>query len=173
MSVTPQLDYLFQYPVKSVLSKKDGSGFAIEFEGVENAPGNGSIIGVEAGIGMDGEDNTYDPNEIPKLEGLTLLTVIRSMASVRMVFGRVDARTDPPTIQERVEVEVEPQNYFIIDPRFGGEAFYPNRGHADEVPAAESIRAQFAGRFADGPEAPLTDEDMARAESDMPNKTEA
>lgn len=147
MSITPQLDYLFQYPVKSVLSKKDGSGFAIEFEGVENAPGNGSIIGVEAG-----EGGFYDETEIPKLEGLTLLTVIRSMASVRMVFGRLDARMDPPTIVERTEVEVEPQNYFIIDPRFGGEPFYPNRGHADEVPAAESIRAQFAGRFADGPE---------------------
>lgn len=134
MSINPSLDYLFQYPVESVETRAGESGFSISFAG-GSAPGAGACIGVE--------DSTVP---VPDLTGRSLITVVRSSTTVRMIFGQVVNGE----IKEQVDVEVPNENYFIIDPRFDGEAFYPAR-FVPEPPPGDSIRQEFEGRFADGP----------------------
>lgn len=132
--MNPSLDYLFQYPVKGVLEKEDGSGFEIEFD--EGNPGGGSIIGVES-----------SSVPVPTLDGMQLVTVVASTTSLRMIFGRVDPKGN---IVDQTTVEVDPSDYYIIDPRFDGTAFYPGRVVPEPAPG-DSIREQFNDRFADGP----------------------
>ena len=133
--MNPSLDYLHQYPVKQVLAKKDENGYAIEFGG--HGEGTGAIIGVE---------NT---SEIPELADKVLVTTIYQADSTRMIFGNVDRATKQ--VVDRVEVATDPAEYFIIDPRFGGEPHYPGRPVV-EVAHTDTVRAQFEGRFADGPD---------------------
>lgn len=138
ISINPSLDYLFQYPVESVETRAGESGFSIRFAG-GSAPGAGACIGVE--------DSTVP---VPDLTGRSLITVVRSSTTIRMIFGQVVNGE----IKEQVDVEVPNENYFIIDPRFDGEAFYPSRFVPEPSPA-DAVREQFAGRFADGPQAHL------------------
>jgi hypothetical protein len=136
------LDYLFQYPVKSVIKNNDGSGIAIEFGGheVEGAAGAGAIIGIK------------DANmEFPDLAGKALITVVRSADGTRMIFGRV---ADGQVV-DGTEIPVAPGDYFICDPRFGGgEPFYPDAPVIEDDREA-SIREQFNERFQDGPDEPV------------------
>lgn len=143
--MNPSLDYLNQYPVKQVLAKKDGSGYAIEFGG--DGQGTGAVIGVEAG-----EHGFFDQSEIPDLADKVLVMTIYSATETRMVFGNVTLGAND--IDNRVEVVVAPVDYFIIDPRFdSGEPFYPGAPQLDTDPT-ESIRDQFNDRFAEGPDVP-------------------
>lgn len=133
--MNPSLDYLFEFPVNSVQVKKDGSGYAIEFER------DGAIVGIE------GENP-----EAPDLVGKALITVIRSDEGNTLIFGHRDQRTNE--IKNRSEVKTTPGKYFIIDPRFGGETFYPDTATVETADQkAATIREQFEGRFADGPDA--------------------
>jgi hypothetical protein len=142
--ITPSLDYLHQYPVTHVKEKQDNSGYAIEFEG-------GAIIGVEG-------ENTSAPDNI---EGKALITVIKSVDETRLIFGHT---TEKGTVVDQTEVPL-PTDYFIIDPRFEGEPFYPNRVQTDSL--ADTIRSQFEEQasegFADGPDEPEEDEDTPKA----------
>lgn len=134
--MNPSLDYLFEFPVNSVQVKKDGSGYAIEFER------DGAIVGIE------GENP-----EAPDLVGKALITVIRSDDGNTLVFGHRDRQTNE--IKNRSEVKTVPGKYFIIDPRFGGETFYPDKATVETADQkAATIREQFNDRFADGPDVP-------------------
>jgi hypothetical protein len=144
-SMNPSLDYLFEFPVNAVRAKKDGSGYAIEFDR------DGSIVGIEG-----------QNLEIPDIEGKQLITVIRTNDGNTLVFGHRKEGTSE--INNQVDVVTQPGKYFIIDPRFGGETFYPDNATvetADEK--AATIREQFEGRFADGPDKPL--DELADADS--------
>lgn len=135
--MNPSLDYLYQYPVKQVLTKQDEDGYAIEFGGGPENSGTGAIIGIE------------NATEFPELADKALLTTVFSGTETRMIFGNVDQATRE--IVDRVEVVVAPTDYFIIDPRFGGEAFYPGK------PVVEEDRPlTVSGQFQDGPDAPQT-----------------
>lgn len=133
--MNPSLDYLFQYPVGSVT--KTDAGFNIEF--ASDNPGAGAIIGIE--------DSSIP---VPDLDGKSLITVITSTDGLRLRFGRVSAGI----VQDVVEVAVSPTDYFITDPRFNNDQFYPGR-YTPEPSPGDSIREQFDGRFADGPTAPV------------------
>lgn len=150
--MNPSLDYLYQYPVKQVLAQKDGNGYAIEFGGT--GEGTGAIIGVEG------------TNEVPELADKALIVTVFSGTETRMIFGNVDQATSE--IVDRTEVVVAPTDYFLIDPRFGGEAFYPGR------PVLEEDRPlTVAGQFQDGPDMPDADapENVAErvTDDDMPD----
>lgn len=133
--MNPSLEYLFQYPVKSL--KSDGTGYAIEFD--DNTPGDGPVIGVEG-------ENLVVPSE-DVIVGKQLITVTYSADSTVMYFGR----SQGGQIVDQISVSVNPTDVYIVDPRFNGEPFYPARFVPKPTPS-DSIREQFNDRFADGPE---------------------
>lgn len=153
LGMTPKLDYLLQYPVTQVLGKKDGSGYAIEFEG-------GAIIGVE------GQDQV-----IPEIENMQLLTAIFSDTLTRLRFGRVATIKGESVVTDEKWVEVSPTDYFIIDPRFESDAHYPGR-MVTEANHEATIREQFnslAERAAEGPD----EQDEGEDTEDAPDPSDA
>jgi hypothetical protein len=156
-SMNPSLDYLYQYPVKQVLPKveADVPGYGIEFGG--HGQGTGAIIGIE------------NAEEIPELADKVLVTTIYTASVITLIFGNVDGKTNE--IKDRVEVTVSPSDYFIIDPRFGGEPHYPGRPQI-ETDHAATIREQFEGRFAEGPDEPVEAETVGDDEETVEDTEE-
>jgi hypothetical protein len=136
MMPTPSLDYLHEYPVKSV-DPMDG-GWKISFEG-------GAVIKVY--------DGTGGPKDV--INGLALLTVTLSEKETSLGFGRtVNGVTEVVTT-----VKLDPSSYSIIDPRLPdvGE-YYPQRQpDVDVAEQVEIIRAEseawMTERTAEGPSA--------------------
>jgi hypothetical protein len=150
------LDYLIQYPVKSVNVKKDKPGYEIEFEGHNDT--QGAIVGIE--------EKPTKENPMPKdIVGKALIMTVQSTSVTRLVFGTVvkNPNGEGNIVQGQEEVSVSPSGYYIVDPRFGSDPFWPGKmpDVPPDAPHVAPLVLGGAGEFTDGPsqDENKTDED--------------
>jgi hypothetical protein len=149
--ITPSIDYLIQYPVKSVLHMDEGEAtWAIEFE-------NGAIV-------ANVDEALAPPPE--QIVGLALLTAIYATGDTTLQFGRVDISSGQPTITDEIQIRLNPTKYTITDPRFEG-THYPQAAPEEPMPQVEAKQVELppgdAENGSDAPEEVETPSDTPEA----------